>query len=320
MKETARAFNLLRAAGFKIHAHIMPNLYKATPEIDLKSYKDLFNKLDYKPDEVKIYPTSTIKHTELYELYEAGKYQPYDTQTLVDLVANMIEQSPEYSRLTRIIRDIPSTEIEAGNKTTNLREVVEYKLIKEGRANPNIRAREVKGKKIKFEDLKLDIIKYKTTWTEEYFLQYITTKREIAGFLRLSIPKKKHKERAEYIHKSRREEHFEYINPITAELNDCAMIREVHVYGPSLEISTPKKKKRISSPLSSTNPITNSLAKEGGEAQHIGLGTKLIEKAKEISKESGFSKLAVISSIGTREYYKKRGFFLEEFYQIAQLD
>ncbi len=276
--ETSRAVNLLRAAGFKIHAHIMPNLYGATPEIDRESYHDLFNDLNYKPDEVKIYPTSTIKFTELYDLYEKGEYKPYETEVLIDLMADLIEMTPEYCRLTRIIRDIPSTEITAGNKTTNLREVVEWKLEEEGRTDSNIRAREVKADEINPDELTLDIIDFETEYTNEKFLQYITSDRKIAGFLRLSFPKSGK-------------------NKITDELDNCAMIREVHVYGPSLKISNDSK----------------------GEAQHIGLGSSLIEKAKELTKERGFKKLAVISAIGTREYYKKRGFFLDKYYQIAEL-
>lgn len=283
-EETSRAFQLLRAGGFKIHAHIMPNLYGATPEIDLEVYKELFDSEQYKPDELKIYPTSIIKNTELYDLWQEGKYIPYTPQQLVDLIADCMEYTPEYCRLTRIIRDIPSTEIEGGNKTTNLRELVEYKLKKENRKNPNIRAREIKDKKVTLDDLFLDILEYKTELTTEYFLQYITKgnsdldERLIAGFLRLSIPNSQ-------------------TNIITAELHNSAIIREVHVYGPSLEL------KKDST----------------GEAQHLGLGTKLIEKAKEISKEKGFSKLAVISSIGTREYYEKRGFKLQEIYQIVEI-
>lgn len=277
-KETSLAFNLLRKGGFKIHAHIMPNLYGATPEIDLRVYKELFDDPNYKPDELKIYPTSIIKNTELYTLWQEGKYTPYTTQELVDLLADCIEYTPEYCRLTRIIRDIPSTEIEDGNKTTNLREVAEFKLKKEGRKNSNIRAREIRDKKVTMKDLTLDIIEYSTAISTEYFLQYITTSREIAGFLRLSIPKSNK-------------------NDITAELDNAAIIREVHVYGPSLELD----KDSI------------------GEAQHLGLGTKLIEKAKLITKDHGFRNLAVISSIGTREYYQKRGFELKEYYQVARL-
>ncbi len=276
--DVVEAFKLLRSAGFKIHGHMMPNLYKSTPEIDLEVYKELFDSTDFKPDELKIYPTSVIKNTELYKHFLDGFYTPYTTEELIDLLSNLIEYTPEYCRLTRIIRDIPSTEIEGGNKTTNLREAVEFKLKKEGRKNENIRAREIKGKKVGLEDLSLDIVEYDTTVATEYFLQYVTLKKEIAGFLRLSIPKN-------------------HQNEVVEELNGSAIIREVHVYGPSLELGKESE----------------------GKAQHLGLGTKLIEKAKEMSKEKGFSKLAVISSIGTREYYAKRGFELNQIYQIAQV-
>lgn len=277
--QVAEAFRLIREGGFKIHGHIMPNLYGATPERDFEVYKELFDSESFKPDELKIYPTSIIKNTKLHQYFEEGKYIPYTTEELIDLLAKCIEYTPEYCRLTRIIRDIPSTEIEAGNKTTNLREVVEFKLKKEGRQNRNIRAREIKGEKVTMDDLVLDILEYKTRKTTEYFLQYITKARKIAGFLRLSIPDKNAK------------------NEITDELDGTAMIREVHVYGPSLKLDKDSQ----------------------GQAQHLGLGTQLIEKAKEITRANGFSKLAVISSIGTREYYEKRGFKLIRLYQIAEL-
>lgn len=277
-KHTAEAFKLLRAGGFKIHAHMMTNLYKATPKTDLKSYKDLFTLKDYKPDEVKIYPTSVIKNTELEKLFSEGKYKPYTTQELIELVAKLMETTPQYCRITRVIRDIPSTEIFAGNKSTNLREVVEWKLKKQGKKNENIRAREIKNELVSMKDLKLDIVEYKTTGSTELFLQYVTTQNKIAGFLRLSLPESKK-------------------SLITNQLDGCAIVREVHVYGPSLELD------KISS----------------GQAQHLGLGTKLIQKAKELALENGFKKLAVISSIGTREYYNKRGFKLTGYYQVADI-
>ncbi|BCX13549.1 MAG: tRNA uridine(34) 5-carboxymethylaminomethyl modification radical SAM/GNAT enzyme Elp3 [Candidatus Dojkabacteria bacterium] len=277
-KDTINAFKLLRSAGFKIHAHIMPNLYGSNPKTDLKVYKELFSSPNFRPDEIKIYPASIIKHTELEKLYKEGKYKPYSTNELVDLVAKCIEVTPEYCRITRVIRDIPSTEITSGNKTTNLREVAEDKLKREDRPNRNIRAREIKNQKINLKELKLDQIKYETINSLEYFLQFITNDRKIAGFLRLSVPK-------------------QFKNPITSELDDCAIIREIHVYGPSLGINT----------------------KSFGEAQHLGLGTKLIKRAEEIAKKYNFPKLAVISSIGTREYYKKRGFELIKLYQIKEL-
>lgn len=271
IQDCADAFNLLRKYGFKIHVHMMPNLLGASISDDKESWLKLFSDDNFKPDEVKIYPTSLIKYTDLESYYHKGEWIPYTTNELVDLIAYMMENTPEYSRLTRIIRDIPSTEIEAGNKTTNLREVVEHKLYKENRENKNIRAREVKDSIIQLDDLNLDIVEYHTYNSKEFFLQYITIDRKIAGFLRLSL----------------------------VNHSDQAMIREIHVYGPALGISKYTK----------------------GDAQHMGLGQKLIQFAKKISFENKYKKIAVISAIGTREYYKKHGFDLTEdrLYQVLDL-
>lgn len=279
IQDCSKAFELLRAGGFKIHAHLMPNLYKSTPDKDLDSYKMIFSDVRFKPDEMKIYPTSLIKNTKLDEFWREGKYLPYEIPVLINLIADMMEYTPEYCRITRVIRDIPSTEIEAGNTTTNLREYVELNLKKSNRKNDNIRSREIRNEKVKFEDLKLSQVKYETSNSNEIFFQYVTSDNKIAGFLRLSLPKSKS-------------------NLITSELDECAIIREVHVYGPSLAFST-------NSP---------------GVAQHLGLGTILLETAIKTAKESNFKKLAVISALGTRDYYTKRGFKLNKYYQIADLD
>lgn len=278
-KQITKAFNLLRLAGFKVHAHMMPNLYGATPEIDRKSYKELFRSKNFKPDEVKIYPTSIIKYTRLYDLFKQKKYKPYSTEQLIDLIAKHLEMTPEYCRISRVIRDIPAAEIEKGNKTSNLRELVKQKLEKENRRNSNIRAREIRDLKIEVKDLLLDKQNYETTNSYEYFVQFITKQRKIAGFIRLSLPKGK-------------------TNPITSELNDTALIREIHIYGPSLEIGKREKEK----------------------LQHLGLGAKLIKEALRISRESGYKKISVISAIGTREYYRRKGFKDGKLYQYKKIN
>ncbi len=277
--QIANGFNLLRLAGFKIHAHMMPNLYKATLESDTKSYHELFNSKNFKPDELKIYPTSVIADTGLSKLYKEGKYTPYETEELINLLAKFMEMTPQYCRLTRIIRDIPSQEILGGNKYTNLRQLVEKLLERQNRDNPNIRAREIKNKKIILEDLKLSKLEYETKYTKEIFMQYITKDQEIAGFLRLSLPKNR-------------------TNQITCELNNSAIIREVHVYGPTIDIGKMKE----------------------GKAQHIGLGSKLIEEAHIIAKKRKYSNLAVISAIGTISYYAKQGFLRGQLYQHKSIN
>ena len=107
-------------------------------------------------------------------------------------------------------------------------------------------------------------------------MEFATPEDRLAGFLRLSLPKQASS---------------------MAEISETAMIREVHVYGQSLQLGT-----------SST-----------GKAQHSGLGTKLIEKAEEISRQKGYTKISVISAIGTREYYRKRGFRDGQMYQYKFL-
>ena len=276
---TRRAVKLLRKAGFKIHAHWMPNLYGSSPAADLDDYDKLFGEPDFRPDELKVYPCSLIESAELMQQYQAGDWRPYTHDELLELLVECFKRTPEYCRLTRVIRDIPGTDIVAGNKVTNFRQLVERELEARGERSVDIRAREIGVKPVSQRDLRLDQASYESSSGDEIFLQYITEGRDIAGFLRLSLP------RAEEA-------------PLVAELRGAAMIREVHVYGLALGIGS-------------------ALA---GRAQHAGLGSRLLERAAEVAAARGYRRLAVISSIGTREYYRKRGFRDCALYQIRDLN
>ncbi len=275
---TRRAVALLRRAGFKIHAHWMPNLRGSSPAADLEDYRRLFDDPDFRPDELKIYPCSLIESAELMQQYQAGEWRPYRHDELLELLVGCFQRTPEYCRLTRVIRDIPGADIVDGNKVTNFRQLVERELERRGARSLDIRAREVRKKAVTTADLKLDCLSYESSIGDEIFLQYITEQREIAGFLRLSLPDADDE-------------------PLLEELRGCAMIREVHVYGLALGIG----------------------ATGEGRAQHAGLGTRLIERAAAIAAERGYGRLAVISSVGTREYYRKRGFVDGALYQIRDL-
>lgn len=274
--KTISALDLIRRAGFKIHGHYMPNLYGSTPEKDILDYEKMFNEITFRPDELKIYPCSLIKTAELMKIYKEGLWKPYTQEELAEVLYNNILFTPRYCRLTRIIRDIPSTDIVVGNKFTNFRQIAEDKIKKSGKKAVEIRSREIKNKKFDNENLIIRETKYETTSTWEYFIEYVNEKDEIFGFLRLSLPK---------------------ISSFIEELSGCAIIREIHIYGQSLEVGK----------------------KDSSKTQHQGLGKNLIKLAKDISKESGFKKLAVISAIGTRDYYKKNGFELTGLYQITNL-
>lgn len=275
---TRRAVKLLRLAGFKIHAHWMPNLYGSSPAADMADYQKLFADPDFRPDELKIYPCSLIESAELMQPYQAGEWRPYSHEELLSLLAACFRQTPEYCRLTRVIRDIPGTDIVAGNKVTNFRQLVDAELRRQGSKSADIRAREIRRKPVAAADLRLDSLSYASSIGQETFLQVITADRDIAGFLRLSLPDAREA-------------------PLLDELAGCAMIREVHVYGLALGIG----------------------AAMAGRAQHLGLGSQLIEKAVEIARTGGYARLAVISSVGTREYYRKRGFVDSGLYQIRPI-
>ncbi|NMB91671.1 tRNA uridine(34) 5-carboxymethylaminomethyl modification radical SAM/GNAT enzyme Elp3 [candidate division WWE3 bacterium] len=277
VESTANAFKLLRMGGFKIHAHWMPNLLGSTPRKDIKDFKKLFTDGRFKPDELKIYPCSLIKNTKLFDYYTRREWKPYTEKQVLDVLTKCFLLTPRYCRITRVIRDISSEDIFVGNKKSNFRQVVERKLKESCRKIREIRFREIKDEKVLLDDLSLKVTCYKTKFSTEYFLEYVTSEDKIAGFLRLSLPKSS--------------------NHFIEEISKCAMIREIHIYGQTLGIGTEEK----------------------GKAQHSGLGRKLIQKAVEISRRKKYTKLSVISSVGTRSYYRSNGFKDGELYQYLYL-
>ena len=276
VEATRRAMHLLRQAGFKIHAHWMPNLHGSSPELDVEDFRRIFDDPALRPDELKIYPCSLIESAELMAYWEAGEWEPYDTETLVDVVARCMTATPEYCRLTRVIRDIPGTDIVDGNRTTNLREVAERRLESLGLPSRDIRAREVRFESIDPAALELRATEYDTSIGRERFLQWVTPDDRIAAFLRLSLP-----ERPVFVR----------------EVARSAMIREVHVYGRLVGVGR----------------------RGEGASQHVGLGRSLIERAAGDAAAGGYRDLAVISSVGTRDYYRSLGFVDGELYQSRRL-
>ncbi len=275
--QTRLAMDTLRAAGFKIVLHWMPNLLGATLESDRQDFLRLWD--GYCPDEIKIYPNQLLENTALYEYWRQGEYQPYTTGELVNLIATVKPSIPRYCRVNRIIRDIPSNYVVDGNKRTSLRQDIQIEMEKRGAKCQCIRCREIRKHQVQVRDLVLNDLIYQAGQAEEHFLSFDTRDDQLAGFLRLSLPGK------------------DALSSGIEELQGAAIIREVHIYGQSLQVGH----------------------EQDGAAQHMGLGTQLVQEAEKIARSNGYAHLAVISAIGTRRYYLNRGFKRGEFYMTKEI-
>ena len=277
--KTIKATKLLKDAGFKICYHIMPGLLGSNPKKDLKRFGELFSNSDFQPDMLKIYPCVVTKGSKLSRLWKQKKYKPYTDNQLINLLIKMKLLVPVHTRINRIIRDIPSWQIQGGSKISNMRQYLKTKMEKKGLKCQCIRCREIKSSQLRLKDLKLKRQDYVASNGQEIFLSFESEKQnKLAAFLRLRLPSPKTREQPSI-------------------LKDKAIIREIHTYGQLVSINQKDKK----------------------ATQHIGLGKKLIQKAEKISKGAGYKKIAVIAGIGVRPYYRKFGYRLQNTYMIKKL-
>jgi elongator complex protein 3 len=276
-----QAMRLLRSAGFKLVLHWMPNLLGATLESDRQDFCRLWADPALRPDEIKIYPCQLLANADLYDHWVRGEYQPYSTKELIGLLADVKPSIPAYCRVNRVIRDIPSTNVVAGNRRTSLRQDVHQELHRRGEKCVCIRCREVRGGTIAAAELRFVDQAYPAAGGEEHFLSLVTPPGDrLVAYLRLWLPGS------------------ESPDPGLADLRRAARVREVHVYGQSLEIGDNAE----------------------GSAQHAGLGAMLLREAEDRARAAGFPRVAVIAALGTRSYYARQGYRRGETYMLKELD
>ena len=269
------AMFLLRQAGFKVDIHFMPDLPGTTPEHDVEMYHSLFTDEGLKPDMVKIYPNTVIPSAELFQWLKDGRFKPYGNEKLFSALLQMKLATPRYCRISRLIRDIPSDEIAAGNTITNLRENLSAELTKQKKICLCLRCREI-GRHIK--EVQPDTVpvlfteSYETIGGKEYFLTLEDPKRiAVYAFLRLRIPQKKAPS---------------LLYKLMQEIQDCTFIRELHTYGQLVRVGK----------------------QDSRGSQHKGLGKQLMKEAERLSKKEKYDKVLVISGVGVRGYYRKLGY------------
>jgi len=283
VEDVIRATRLLREHGFKVHYHWMPGLPGSTPEEDLKLSAKLFSDDNFKPDGLKLYPTMVVEGTELERWYRENRYQPYDANTLVNLLVQIKSIVPKYVRISRVLRDIPSKFIVAGCKDS-LRGVVKQRMGRQAIDCKCIRCREYGHRASQGWEIgepQMIRMDYQASGGEEIFLSFEDKNETLFGLLRMRIQSKS-------VTELRQEDKGKF-----------ALIRELHIYGPEVPLSERKEE----------------------SAQHKGLGKALLREAERIaSEEFQARQMVVLSGTGAKEYYRSEfGYSSEGNYMVRKL-
>ncbi len=209
VEETIIASKLLKNAGFKVMYQMMPNLPGSNLKKDLTCFETLFADSKFKPDWLKIYPCLVCKGSKLYQLWKKKKYYPYSDKELTELLIKIKKIIPPWVRLSRLIRDIPAFQIEAGCKISNLREIIQKRFKEEGLRCSCIRCREVKEKYNPQEKIYLFRQDYDASEGKEIFLSFENKKKtKLFAYLRLRIS-----------------------SNMLPVLKNAAIVRELHTFG-----------------------------------------------------------------------------------------
>ncbi|TPX69124.1 hypothetical protein SpCBS45565_g02656 [Spizellomyces sp. 'palustris'] len=285
VKAVCESFQLAKDAGYKVVAHMMPDLPNVGMERDMEQFKEYFENPAFRSDGLKLYPTLVIRGTGLYELWRTGRYKNYSPEALVDLVARILALVPPWTRVYRVQRDIPMPLVTSGVEHGNLRELALNRMKDLGTECRDVRTREVGIQDIhnKVQPDQVELVRrdYVANGGWETFLSYEDPRQDIlVGLLRL------------------RKCSDAVFRPELKDAGQCSIVRELHVYG-------------------SVVPIHN---RDPTKFQHQGFGTLLMEEAERIARdEHGSVKLAVISGVGTRHYYRKLGYELDGPYMSKML-
>lgn len=268
--KTKNAIRLAKNNGFKIDGHFMLGMPYATYQDDMQMLQYLFStqNTDIQVDQMKFYPTMVTDYTQIKEWYEKGIYVPWHhthPELLHEILGWVCEKVPKYIRINRVMRDIPNGYVHAGHNQLSLRSTL--------KTQNDIRGREVKDRTCDVAKSKIFIHPYQTNGGREFFISYENLNQtQIYGFCRLRLPNAENARDA-----------------ICQNLKQCALIRELHVYG---EVQYPGEK--------------------SNKVQHLKIGQLLLHVAEKIAFQNEYKKISVISGVGVRRYYSKFGYQLSE--------
>lgn len=279
-KEVEEATRVARDAGLAVVYHLMLNLPGSDPEKDLEVCRRVFEDERFRPDAVKLYPTLVLPSTELHRRWERGEYRPFPPETLLDLLMRIKLLVPPWVRIQRVQRDIPLNLVSAGPERGDLRATIQQRMASLGLRCRCIRCREVGRFRGKLRPEELELVRR----------SYRASGGEEV-FLSWEAPEKDVLVALLRLRLPSPRAH-------RPELEGAAVVRELHVYGPLVPVG----------------------GKPGeGAWQHRGLGRTLLEEAERLAVERGKEKVAVLSGIGVREYYRRLGYRREGPYMCKEV-
>jgi elongator complex protein 3 len=267
----------LRDAAFKVGFHMMPGQPGMSKEMCLEDFRRIFEEERWRPDYLKIYPTLVVEGTRVYDDWKRGEFDPLGSEEAADLVAEIKSMIPRYTRLQRVQRDIPANLIDGGVQKSNLRQLARRRMEDHGWTCDCIRCREVGMNDEDPGEVTMDVLTYDAAGGREQFISVEDREQDLlVGFCRLRFPNE----------------------PVRAELDGAALVRELHVYGSEVSIGEDD--------AGGIDDTEAAGGKGGGGHQHQGYGRRLMNRAEELAADAGYGKLAVIAGIGAREYYREK--------------
>ncbi|HEC57870.1 MAG TPA: tRNA uridine(34) 5-carboxymethylaminomethyl modification radical SAM/GNAT enzyme Elp3 [Candidatus Syntrophoarchaeum butanivorans] len=279
-EDVIRANRLLRDSSLKVGFHMMPGLPGSDLEMDLAAFEEIFNNPDFLPDYLKIYPTLVVEGSQLEKLWRRGEYEPLTNEAAAELISRIKPMIPPWTRLQRVQRDIPAGKILAGVKKSNLRQIAR-KMMEDRRERCRcIRCREVGHRML--EEPELEISNLRLSIERYYCCGGSENFLSILGGEDTLVAFLRLRFPSD---------------PFLSELEGASLIRELHVYGPLV-------------------PFDEEV--EDGW-QHKGYGEWLLAEAERISLDEGYSKIAVMSGIGVRGYYRSKGYEQAGAFMIKEI-
>ena len=245
-------------------------------------------------DRWKLYPTMVLEFSELKKWYNEKKFVPYfesqGPESLYGVIEHFMTYVKPYQRVERIIRDVPASPMKgkanyvvAGVNVTNAQQIVHDRMKVKSMC---LRTREINANYTDISEATYHEHKYYANRGEEWFLSFETKDRKyVYGFLKLRFNNGPNREKE-------REE-------LPEEIKGAAIVRWLQVYGRALAIG-------------------------GGvgenSSQHVGFGRKLMKRAEIIAKRNGYNKIADISGVGVRNYYREKlGYKLVGTYMVKEI-